>query len=125
MVVMLCAFAIIKILGDNHDAAPHVQKQIKVHLKKRFQKPRITSAKLESDPNLYKIKLKSMGYIWAYLVEDKKKAYTSSAWAAGIKFMKFYPEVYRMGFRAAEKMFYPKFNCGAILKNHFSRPLSR
>jgi len=27
--------------------------------------------------------------------------------------------------RASEKMIYPEFNCGEILKNHFSRPLSR
>jgi len=51
---------------------PHVQKQFKAHLKKRLQNPRVKSAKLKGYPNLYKIKLKSMGYRLAYLVEDKK-----------------------------------------------------
>ena len=51
---------------------PHVQKQFKAHLKKRLQNPRIKSKKLKGYPNLYKIKLKSIGYRLAYLVEDKK-----------------------------------------------------
>lgn len=49
-----------------------VQKQFKTQLKKRLQNPRVESARLKGYPNLYKIKLRSMGYRLAYLVEDKK-----------------------------------------------------
>jgi mRNA interferase RelE/StbE len=51
---------------------PHVQKQFKTHLKKRLENPHVASAKLRGYPNLYKIKLKSVGYRMAYLVEDKE-----------------------------------------------------
>ena len=51
---------------------PHVRKQFKMHLKKRVQNPRVESAKLRGYPNLYKIKLRSVGYRLAYLVEDEK-----------------------------------------------------
>lgn len=49
-----------------------VQKQFKTQLKKRLQNPRVESTRLKGYPNLYKIKLRSMGYRLAYLVEDKK-----------------------------------------------------
>ncbi|RLC00345.1 MAG: type II toxin-antitoxin system mRNA interferase toxin, RelE/StbE family [Deltaproteobacteria bacterium] len=51
---------------------PHVRKHFKLHLKKRVQNPRVESAKLRGYPNLYKIKLRSVGYRLAYLVEDEK-----------------------------------------------------
>ena len=51
---------------------PHVRKLFKTHLIKRVQNPRVESAKLKGYPNLYKIKLRSVGYRLAYLVEDKK-----------------------------------------------------
>lgn len=51
---------------------PHVRKQFKTHLRKRLQNPHVESAKLKGYPNLYKIKLRSVGYILTYLVEDKK-----------------------------------------------------
>lgn len=51
---------------------PHVRKLFKTHLVKRVQNPRVESAKLKGYPNLYKIKLRSVGYRLAYLVEDKK-----------------------------------------------------
>jgi mRNA interferase RelE/StbE len=51
---------------------PYVQKQFKAHLKKRLQNPRVASAKLKGHSNLYKIKLRSMGYRLAYLVEDQE-----------------------------------------------------
>jgi mRNA interferase RelE/StbE len=50
---------------------PHVRKQFKTHLKKRVQNPHIESAQLKGYPNLYKIKLRSVGYRLAYLVEDE------------------------------------------------------
>ena len=50
---------------------PHVRKHFKMHLKKRLQNPCIESAKLRGYPNLYKIKLRSVGYRLAYLVEDR------------------------------------------------------
>jgi mRNA interferase RelE/StbE len=51
---------------------PHVQKQLKKQLKKRLQNPHVASARLKGYSNLYKIKLRSMGYRLAYLVEDKE-----------------------------------------------------
>ena len=51
---------------------PQVRKHFKKHLKKRVQNPRVESAKLKGYPNLYKIKLRSVGYRLAYLVEDEK-----------------------------------------------------
>ena len=49
-----------------------VQNQFKTLLKKRLQNPHVASARLKGYSNLYKIKLKSMGYRLAYLVEDKE-----------------------------------------------------
>ena len=51
---------------------PHVRKLFKTHLIKRVQNPRVESAKLKGYPSLYKIKLRSVGYRLAYLVEGKK-----------------------------------------------------
>ena len=51
---------------------PHVQKQFKTHLKKRLENPHVASARLKGYPNLYKIKLRSMGYRLAYLVEGNE-----------------------------------------------------
>ena len=50
----------------------HVRKHFKTHLKKRVQNPRVESTKLKGYPNLYKIKLRSVGYRLVYLVEDEK-----------------------------------------------------
>ena len=50
---------------------PHVRNQFKTNLKKRVQNPRVESARLKGYPNLYKIKLRSVGYRLAYLVEDE------------------------------------------------------
>lgn len=50
----------------------HVQNQFKTHLEKRIEKPHIESAKLRGYANLYKIKLRSVGYRLAYLVEEKE-----------------------------------------------------
>ena len=51
---------------------PYLHKQFKVHLEKRLKNPHVESARLKGHPNLYKIKLKSMGYRLAYLAEDKE-----------------------------------------------------
>jgi mRNA interferase RelE/StbE len=51
---------------------PYVQKQLKLHLKKRLQNPRVASTKRKGHADLYKIKLRSMGYRLAYLVEDQE-----------------------------------------------------
>ncbi len=51
---------------------PHVRKQFKDHLKKRLQNPRVASARLRGYSDLYKIKLRSVGYRLAYLVEDRE-----------------------------------------------------
>ena len=50
---------------------PYVRKHFKTRLKKRLENPRVESARLRGHPNLYKIKLRSVGYRLAYLVEDK------------------------------------------------------
>ncbi len=50
---------------------PHVRKHFKTRLKKRLENPRVESARLRGHSNLYKIKLRSVGYRLAYLVEDK------------------------------------------------------
>jgi mRNA interferase RelE/StbE len=50
---------------------PHVRKHFKTRLKKRLENPRVESARLRGHPNLYKIKLRSVGYRLAYLVEDR------------------------------------------------------
>ena len=50
----------------------HVRKQFKNHLKKRLQNPRIESARLKGYADLYKIKLRSVGYRLAYMVEDEE-----------------------------------------------------
>ncbi|MCF8129214.1 MAG: type II toxin-antitoxin system RelE/ParE family toxin [Deltaproteobacteria bacterium] len=50
----------------------HVRKQFKSHLKKRLQNPRVESARLKGYSSLYKIKLRSVGYRLAYLVEDEE-----------------------------------------------------
>jgi mRNA interferase RelE/StbE len=51
---------------------PYVQKQFKLQLRKRLQNPHVTSAKLKGHSNLYKIKLRSIGYRLAYLVEEEE-----------------------------------------------------
>ncbi len=50
----------------------HIQKQFKTRLKKRLENPRIESSRLKGYPNLYKIKLKTLGYRMAYIVEDEE-----------------------------------------------------
>lgn len=50
---------------------PHVRKHFKTRLKKRLENPRVESARLRGHSNLYKIKLRSVGYRLAYLVEDR------------------------------------------------------
>ena len=50
---------------------PHVKNLFKTQLKKRIKDPHVASARLRGYPNLYKIKLGSVGYRLAYLVEDQ------------------------------------------------------
>ena len=50
---------------------PHVRKHFKTRLKKRLENPRVESARLRGHSNLYKIKLRSVGYRLACLVEDR------------------------------------------------------
>lgn len=49
---------------------PIVRNQLKKHLRRRLENPRIKSARLRGYANLYKIKLRSLGYRLAYSVED-------------------------------------------------------
>lgn len=49
---------------------PIVRNQLKKHLQRRLENPRIESARLRGYNSLYKIKLRSLGYRLAYSVED-------------------------------------------------------
>lgn len=49
---------------------PYVRKQMKGRLRARLENPHVPSARLRGYDNLYKIKLRSLGYRLAYLVED-------------------------------------------------------
>jgi mRNA interferase RelE/StbE len=49
-----------------------VKEQFKKKLLERMGNPHIPSAQLSGAPNIYKIKLRQLGYRLVYLVEDKK-----------------------------------------------------
>jgi mRNA interferase RelE/StbE len=51
---------------------PFVRNQFREHLKKRLENPRVESAKLRGHGDLYKIKLKSVGYRLAYIVKESE-----------------------------------------------------
>jgi mRNA interferase RelE/StbE len=51
---------------------PFIRSQLKEHLKKRLEHPRVESAKLKGHRDLYKIKLKSVGYRLAYVVKESE-----------------------------------------------------
>lgn len=51
---------------------PYIKNQFKAHLKKRLENPHIESARLKGYPNLYKIKLQSLGYRLACSVEEQE-----------------------------------------------------
>lgn len=48
-----------------------IKEQFKKKLKKRLENPHVPSAALTSAPNIYKIKLRQLGYRLVYSVEDK------------------------------------------------------
>ena len=48
-----------------------IQKQFKNKLEERVLRPKITKDKLRGHPNLYKIKLRSVGYRLVYEIDDK------------------------------------------------------
>ncbi len=51
--------------------APPIQKQFKKKLKERLQNPRIKASQLRGFKNVYKIKLRSVGYRLVYEVSDQ------------------------------------------------------
>ena len=56
--------------------APPIQLQFKVELAERLQEPRVPSAKLRGYENVYKIKLRTVGYSLAYdIVENELIVY--------------------------------------------------
>lgn len=57
-------------LKEWHKLDPNIQKQFKHKLKQRLDNPHIPSAALSGAPNLYKIKLRQLGYRLVYQVED-------------------------------------------------------
>ena len=52
--------------------APPIQKQFKKKLKERISQPRIPSSQLRGFKNVYKIKLRAVGYRLVYEVNDKE-----------------------------------------------------
>lgn len=48
-----------------------IKEQLKKKLKKRLESPHVPSAALIGVPNIYKIKLRQLGYRLVYSVEDK------------------------------------------------------
>ena len=52
--------------------APPIQKQFKKKLKERILHPRIPSSQLRGFKNVYKIKLRAVGYRLVYEVNDKE-----------------------------------------------------
>jgi len=52
--------------------APPIQKQFKNKLKERMQSPRNKASQLRGFKNVYKIKLRSVGYRLVYEVNDKE-----------------------------------------------------
>ncbi|MCK4506329.1 MAG: type II toxin-antitoxin system RelE/ParE family toxin [Candidatus Aegiribacteria sp.] len=52
--------------------APPIQKQFKKKLKERILHPRIPSSQLRGFKNVYKIKLRVVGYRLVYEVDDEK-----------------------------------------------------
>ncbi|MBW2219425.1 MAG: type II toxin-antitoxin system RelE/ParE family toxin, partial [Deltaproteobacteria bacterium] len=51
---------------------PFIKKQFKKHLIKRLENPYVESAKLKGYKDLYKIKLRSVGYRLAYVVNESE-----------------------------------------------------
>ncbi|NOQ22920.1 MAG: type II toxin-antitoxin system mRNA interferase toxin, RelE/StbE family [Candidatus Aegiribacteria sp.] len=51
---------------------PPIQKQFKKKLKERISHPRIPSSQLRGFKNVYKIKLRAVGYRLVYEVNDKE-----------------------------------------------------
>ena len=49
-----------------------IKDQFREHLKKHLEHPHVESAKLRGHGNLYKIKLKSVGYRLAYVVKESE-----------------------------------------------------
>ena len=52
--------------------APPIQAQFKKKLRERLLNPRVPSSKLSSFKDIYKIKLRSVGYRLVYEVNDKE-----------------------------------------------------
>jgi mRNA interferase RelE/StbE len=51
---------------------PFIRNQFKKHLKTRLENPHVESAKLKGYKDLYKIKLRSVGYRLAYVVKESE-----------------------------------------------------
>ncbi|MGI9281595.1 MAG: type II toxin-antitoxin system RelE family toxin [Endozoicomonas sp.] len=58
-------------LKEWHKLNPAVKGQFKKILERRLQKPHVSSAKVSGAPNLYKIKLRQLGYRLVYSVSEK------------------------------------------------------
>jgi mRNA interferase RelE/StbE len=51
---------------------PFIKKQFKKRLEKRLENPHVEAARLKGYKDLYKIKLRSVGYRLAYVVKDSE-----------------------------------------------------
>jgi mRNA interferase RelE/StbE len=58
-------------LKEWHKLAHTIKEQFKKKLKERLENPHIPSAALSGAQNIYKIKLRQLGYRLVYSVEDK------------------------------------------------------
>ncbi len=61
-----------KALKEWNKLNPSIKEQFKKKLKERLENPKIQKDKLSGFENIYKIKLKSVGYRLAYEVKDEE-----------------------------------------------------
>jgi mRNA interferase RelE/StbE len=58
-------------LKEWHKLGHTIRDQFKKKLKERLENPHVSSAALTGAPNMYKIKLRQLGYRLVYVVEDE------------------------------------------------------
>lgn len=58
-------------LKEWHKLGHAIRDQFKKKLKERLENPHVPSAALTGAPNMYKIKLRQLGYRLVYVVEDE------------------------------------------------------
>ncbi len=61
-----------KALKEWNKLSPNIKEQFKKKLKQRLENPKVQKDKLSGYENIYKIKLKNLGYRLAYEVKDEE-----------------------------------------------------